>query len=170
MPRNILYKLGLIAAVAAFSFFLSYPPQERINLGLDLRGGIHLVLDVMVDEAVAGEVRSDYGDLLELLQNEAVAPASSALDGGTGFTLTFDTMAARDQAEAVAAEYFPTYTSGVSGNPPSLSLSLGLAEQATIRENAVRQARQTIENRINQYGVAEPVIQRQGRGGTRILV
>jgi len=46
MPRNILYKLGLIVGVAAFSLFSVYPPDEQINLGLDLRGGIHLVLEV----------------------------------------------------------------------------------------------------------------------------
>ena len=44
MSRNNLYKLGFIAAVAAFSLFLAYPPEERINLGLDLRGGMRAVV------------------------------------------------------------------------------------------------------------------------------
>ena len=46
MSRNNLYKLGLIVAISAFCLFLSYPPSEQINLGLDLRGGIHLLNNV----------------------------------------------------------------------------------------------------------------------------
>ena len=170
MPRNILYKLGLIVAVAAFSLFLSYPPEEQINLGLDLRGGIHLVLDVVVDEAVAGEVRTEMGRLIELLESESITVASSTLEGETGFTLTFPDAQSRNRAEALAAEYFPVYSANLSSTPPALSLTMTAAEQARVRDNSVRQALQTIRNRIDQFGVAEPVIQRQGMSGTRILV
>jgi len=170
MPRNILYKLGLIVAVAAFSLFLSYPPSEKINLGLDLRGGIHLVLDVVVDEAVAGDVRSDYTQMLELLREENVEPQATELQGEAAFSLIFGSMVDRDFAESTAVQYFPTYEIDTADNPPSVSLSLPLNEQANIREQAVRQALQTIRNRIDQFGVAEPVIQRQGLTGTRILV
>jgi len=88
MPRNILYKLGLIVAVAAFSLFLAYPPEEQINLGLDLQGGIHLVLQVVVEEAVAGEVRSDFTSFRELLESEGIATAAANLDDDTTFTIT----------------------------------------------------------------------------------
>jgi len=170
MPRDILYKLGLIAAVAAFSLFLSYPPGEQINLGLDLRGGIHLVLDVIVEEAVAGEVRADYSQMIELMEDEGITAVGTALDPPAEFTLTFDTELARDRAEGVAVEYLPVYTIDVASTPPSVSLSMPASEQANIRESSVRQALQTIRNRIDQFGVAEPVIQRQGMSGTRILV
>ncbi len=170
MPRNILYKLGFIVGVAAFSLFLVYPPSEQINLGLDLRGGIHLVLEVVVEEAVAGEVRADYSQLLELLEDEDIGTASTSLDGDTGFTLTFNSELERDRAEGIAVEYFPAYTLDIAPAPPSLSVSMPEAEQAAIRESAVRQSLQTIRNRIDQFGVAEPVIQRQGLSGSRILV
>jgi preprotein translocase subunit SecD len=170
MSRNILYKLGLIVAVAAFSLFLVYPPEEQINLGLDLRGGIHLVLDVVVEEAVAGEVRADYTQMLELLQEEAIEPATSGLAGSAGFELSFATELDRDRAEGIAVEYFPAYDIDVGASPPSVSVQMPEAEQANIRESAVRQALQTIRNRIDEFGVAEPVIQRQGMTGTRILV
>jgi len=170
MPRNILYKLGFIVGVAAFSVFLIYPPGEQINLGLDLRGGIHLVLEVMVEEAVAGEVRADYSQLLELLDGEDIGTASTSLDGDTGFTLTFNSELERDRAEGIAVEYFPVYTLDIAPAPPSLSVRLPETEQAAIRESAVRQSLQTIRNRIDQFGVAEPVIQRQGLSGSRILV
>jgi preprotein translocase subunit SecD len=170
MPRNILYKLGLILAVAAFSLFLAYPPGEKINLGLDLRGGIHLVLEVVVDEAVAGEARADYSQLLELLEADGIRPSASGLEGDAGFTLTFNTELDRDRAEGVSVEYFPVYAVDVTDVPPSLTWDMPEAERALIRENSVRQALQTIRNRIDQFGVAEPVIQRQGMSGNRILV
>ena len=170
MSRNNLYKLGLIVAIAAFSLFLSYPPSEQINLGLDLRGGIHLVLDVVVEEAVAGQVRTDMGRFQDLLEDEDVVPLETSLDSDVSFSMTFDTELLRDQAEVVAINYYTPYNVSLSSNPPTLNLSLDAAEQELSKDAAVRQALQTIRNRIDQFGVAEPVIQRQGMAGTRILV
>ncbi|MCH7825739.1 MAG: protein translocase subunit SecD [Acidobacteria bacterium] len=170
MSRKNLYKLGLIVAIGGFSLFLSYPPSERINLGLDLRGGIHLVLNVVVDEAVAAQVRIDMGRFQDLLEDDGVVPAGTSLDSGTSFSMTFNTDLLRDQAELVALDYYPGYDVNVSSNPPALTMTLNAAEQELSKDAAVRQALQTIRNRIDQFGVAEPVIQRQGIGGTRILV
>ena len=170
MSRNNLYKLGLIVAISAFCLFLSYPPSEQINLGLDLRGGIHLVLDVVVEEAVAGQVRMDMGRFQDLLEDEGVVPSETILDSDVSFSMTFNTELLRDQAEVNAINYYPSYNVNLSSNPPTLNLSLDPAEQDLAKDAAVRQALQTIRNRIDQFGVAEPVIQRQGMAGTRILV
>ena len=176
MSRNNLYKLGLIVVISAFCLFLSYPPSEQINLGLDLRGGIHLVLDVVVEEAVAGQVRTDMGRFQERLEDEGVVPSETILDSDVSFSMTFNTEPLRDQAEVVAANIFTSssgndsYNVSLSSNPPTLKLSLDAAEQELSKDAAVRQALQTIRNRIDQFGVAEPVIQRQGMAGTRILV
>ena len=170
MSRNNLYKLGLIVALSAFCLFLSYPPSEQINLGLDLRGGIHLVLDVVVEEAVAGQVRADMGRFQDLLEDEGVVPSETILDSDVSFSMTFNTELLRDQAEVNAINYYPSYNVNLSSNPPTLNLSLDPDEQDLAKDAAVRQALQTIRNRIDQFGVAEPVIQRQGMAGTRILV
>ena len=170
MSRNNLYKLGLIVAISAFCLFLSYPPSEQINLGLDLRGGIHLVLDVVVEEAVAGQVRMDMGRFQDLLEDEGVVPSETILDSDVSFSMTFNTELLRDQAEVNAINYYPSYNVNLSSNPPTLNLSLDPDEQDLAKDAAVRQALQTIRNRIDQFGVAEPVIQRQGMAGTRILV
>ena len=170
MSRNNLYKLGLIVAISAFCLFLSYPPSEQINLGLDLRGGIHLVLDVVVEEAVAGQVRNDMGRFQDRLEDEGVVPSETILDSDVSFSMTFNTELLRDQAEVNAINYYPSYNVNLSSNPPTLNLSLDPAEQDLAEDAAVRQALQTIRNRIDQFGVAEPVIQRQGVAGTRILV
>ena len=170
MSRNNLYKFGLILAISIFCLFLSYPPSEQINLGLDLRGGIHLVLDVVVEEAVAGQVRTDMGRFQDLLEDEGVVPSETILDSDVSFSMTFNTELLRDQAEVNAINYYSSYNVTLSSNPPTLNLSLDPAEQDLAKDAAVRQALQTIRNRIDQFGVAEPVIQRQGMTGTRILV
>ena len=52
MDRNLLLKLGLIVAVVVASIVLAVPPREKIHLGLDLQGGLHLVLEVQVDKGI----------------------------------------------------------------------------------------------------------------------
>ena len=89
MSRYNLYKLGLIAAIAAFCAFLIYPPDEQIKLGLDLEGGIHLVLNVVVDEAVAGQVRTDMGrDMAPLSPEESVRGMRRVIESSPWATAT----------------------------------------------------------------------------------
>ena len=52
MGRNLLIKLGIVAAVIVASVVLAVPPKDKIHLGLDLQGGLHLVLEVQVDKAI----------------------------------------------------------------------------------------------------------------------
>ena len=51
MGRDLLFKLGIIAAVVVASVVLAMPPREKVHLGLDLQGGLHLLLEVQVDKA-----------------------------------------------------------------------------------------------------------------------
>ena len=67
MNRPLLFRGLVILAVLAWSVWSVYPPKEKINLGLDLQGGIHLVLGVKTQDAVRAETDKD----LELLQREA---------------------------------------------------------------------------------------------------
>ena len=55
MPRRLWFRIGLVSVVIAISLFYLYPPKKRINLGLDLQGGIHLVLGVEADKFVASQ-------------------------------------------------------------------------------------------------------------------
>ncbi len=171
MPRDILYKLGLVVGVAAFSLFLAYPPDEQINLGLDLRGGIHLVLEVDLEEAVAGQVRDDFSRFQVLLTSEGVPAATARLDDDTTFSLSFNTAAEANRADDLAGTSWTNYNTSLDRSiPPTLTLTVRSPYRTEIQDGAVRQALQTIRNRIDQFGVAEPVIQRQGLTGNRILV
>jgi preprotein translocase subunit SecD len=170
MSRDIIYKAVLILAVAGFSLFMAYPPGEKINYGLDLSGGIHLVLEVQVDEALAAEVRTDLDRFTDLLVDEGVPVVSEQIDSDSQFTVT---VASGDLGRAVdlAEEYYSAYdTTRGRGGASTLSLSLTPTYRADLVDRAVRQSLQTIRNRVDAFGVAEPVVQRQGTAGNRILV
>jgi preprotein translocase subunit SecD len=170
MSREILYKLILILAVAGFSLFMAYPPGEQIHYGLDLSGGIHLVLEVQVDEAVAAEVRNDLDRFTDLLADEGVSVVAEQVDSDSQFTVTVAD-GDLDRAADLATEYYTAYdTTRGRADTPTVSLSLTPAYRADLVDRAVRQSLQTIRNRVDAFGVAEPVVQRQGTSGNRILV
>ncbi len=170
MSRDIIYKAVFILAVAGFSLFMAYPPSEQINFGLDLSGGIHLVLEVQVDEAVAAEVRNDLDRFTDLLVDEGVSVVAEQVDSDSQFTVTVAS-GDLDRAIDLANEYYDAYdTTRGRGVVSTLSLSLTPSYRADLADRAVRQSLQTIRNRVDAFGVAEPVVQRQGTAGNRILV
>lgn len=171
MSRTLAYKLALIVAVTALSAFLMYPPQEKIKLGLDLQGGLHLVLEVVTEEAVVAEVRDTADNFEQLLEDEGVSVDSVEVEAGAGFTVRLASADAVGRARELAREYYPTYDDSVAGGgQPGVRLDLTGQQRDEIEDRAVRQALQTVRNRIDAYGVTEPVIQRQGLGGNRLLV
>ena len=88
MTKETRWKLVFVAAVVGLFAFLAYPPSEQIALGLDLRGGIHLVLQVEVDEAVAAEIRDDTESIRRLLEDEEAIEVTTARgDGVEGATI-----------------------------------------------------------------------------------
>jgi len=160
MSRTLAYKLALIAAITVLAAVLMYPPREKIKLGLDLRGGLHLVLEVVTEEAVVAEVRDAADNFEQLLEDEGVGVEGTEVHGGTGFTVWLTSADAVDPARDLADEYYSTYSdSVVSGERPGVRLDLTSQHRDEIEDRAVRA-----------YGVTEPVIQRQGLGGDRILV
>jgi preprotein translocase subunit SecD len=164
--QDLRWKLILTAAVAVVFGFLAF--TQPMNLGLDLRGGIRLELEVDVDEAVAATVRDDVEGLGRRLADEGIAaPAPEYSTNSAVLTAASDSDATR--LDAMIVEFYPnTYSSRRSGAVVTMSM-LPLAEDGE-RDGAIRQALQIIRNRVDQYGVAEPTIQQRGLSGNRILV
>jgi preprotein translocase subunit SecD len=140
-----------------------------LKLGLDLKGGVHLVLRVQTDDALRIESETESERLRELLTTAGINSANIALDGNEAFKvegISPDQDAAfRAAANEVSANF--DRDAGVNGTytfrmKPNVAL--------TLREEAVVQARQTIERRVNELGVAEPSIAQQGTNGDQILV
>lgn len=165
--QELRWKLILTAVVAGVFGFLAF--TQPVNLGLDLRGGIHLVMQVVVDEAVAATVQDDAEGLSRLLADEGITLAA------TEYGINEATMTAASDADAIrlvelVGEYYSnTYTARRAG--AAVTISMLAAAEAEERDGAIRQALQIIRNRVDEYGVAEPTIQRLGgKDGDRILI
>jgi len=167
MPRYLWLRIAVVVAAIAASTWYLYPPGKTINLGLDLQGGIHLVLGVEVDKALENLVERTGADIRAKLQAKGIGAQVTRV-GTSGLTVELVQREAFNDARAVLAE-FPTFeTRGTSEEARRFDLRLGEKEVARLRDFAVRQGVETIRNRVDQFGVAEPTIQRQGEN--RILV
>jgi preprotein translocase subunit SecD len=167
MPQYLWARIAVVVAVIAASVWYLFPPGKTINLGLDLQGGIHLVLGVEVDKAVENVVERAAADLRGALEKKGIG-AQVTRQGSTGVLVQLAAPQAFNDAQAVLKDFTNFTTRASDAAAGRVELALTESEVARIRDFAVRQAVDTIRNRVDQFGVAEPTIQRQGE--TRILV
>ena len=161
--------LAVVTVVPSFyaetpSWWKKYMAPEGLRLGLDLQGGMHLVLKVDLDKAQADSLELAAADLKETLKEQGVSVVRTPASPGT-VIFTLPNLGAMDTVTAMVQDNFPninTTVEAVAGSFPKITLSLKEAEIKFIRSNAVNQSLEIIRNRIDQFGVAEPVIIRQG--------
>jgi len=160
MTKELGWKITLIIAVVAISIALLYPPKEKITLGLDLKGGMHLVFSVKTDEAV--RIQTDNSVLrLKNLFKESSIKYDKAYRQDTNKIVVEGTVAASDDAiRNILDDNFREWES--SFNATGFTLNLKLSEENDMKDQTVKQALETINNRVNEFGVTEPVIQREG--------
>ncbi|HXT21537.1 MAG TPA: hypothetical protein VN923_12350, partial [Thermoanaerobaculia bacterium] len=167
MNKSLLYRGLLILAVTVLVVVAFWPPEKKIKLGLDLRGGIHLVLRVKVDDAL----RAERDKVAERLSQESQSSGGPALPmqplSASAFAVDVPA-GARQKILDVARAEFGEWQPEATGN--RVVFRLKEDERRRLSDLAVNQALKTIDNRINAFGVAEPLIQRQGMTGDRILV
>ena len=164
------WRFLLIAAMVFSAVWSVYPPQEKVHLGLDLKGGIHLVLQVNSGEAVAAKVESDVETVRALLTDNSIPFNDLASEGEDTIRVTGLDAEGRSRLDALLNEQLPVYNQGSAGD--DLILTLDTFESQAIRRAAVQQSLQTIHTRVDAYGVAGPIIQQQGFGpdANRILI
>jgi preprotein translocase subunit SecD len=168
MQRNLKWRWALIAAVTAAAVFFMLPLDKKIHLGLDLKGGIHLVLQVNTGDAVRAEVDDAMERVRGDLTAKGFAPvALQRLPDGNGFLLKPAGNTPAKELDKVIDDRLPEFT---VNRGVELTATLKPEVARNIRDMAVRQGLETIRNRIDQFGVSEPVIQRQGIEGDRIVV
>ena len=168
MRRNLPLRIGIVVAVIIASAWFLYPPKKTINLGLDLQGGIHLVLGVDVDKALESFIGRE-GDLIRSeLEKKGIGVSRIERRGSTELVVQLASPQNWTEAQNVfrAAGVFETKESDQATG--RVVLSLRQREVAAQRDEAVRVGLETIRNRVDQFGVAEPSIQRQGEN--RILI
>ena len=88
MKRNLLWRGLLILAVAVVFFALGYPPQKKINLGLDLQGGMHLVLQVHTEDALRAETDSDMARLIDVAKDKGAPGLKGRRTGDATFVVS----------------------------------------------------------------------------------
>ena len=143
--------------------------DRQLKLGLDLKGGVHLVLRVQTDDALLHETEAESERLRETLTTRNIKFSRIAVDGPTQFRVE-GIAPEQDSAFRQAAEEIAVNFDRNPGAGGVYTFAMRVNVQATLREEAVTQARQTIERRVNELGVAEPSIAQQGATGDQILV
>jgi preprotein translocase subunit SecD len=150
-----------VAVLPTFSRVPSWWPwSQSVRLGLDLRGGTHLLYEVGLDEAVG--VRMDaVGRELEQALRDAQVGAFTVDAGPAGLGVRLANAEKRSEVRRQVEEMFPAMALAESGQN-GLDLTVGERERLDIRRAAIDQALQILRNRIDQFGVAEPSITAQG--------
>ncbi len=138
-------------------------------LGLDLRGGVHFLLQIDMNGALNKALESDSGDIRSTLREARIPYAGVTRDAST-ITINFRKDDARSKGEAELKQRFGglEFKTKEEKGDFLLLATLNQQEQIRIQESAIQQNLVTLRNRVNELGVAEPVIQQQG--ADRIVV
>ncbi len=132
-------------------------------LGLDLRGGVHFMLQVDMQAALTKKAESLAGDIRSVLREKNVRHNGISREGQT-IELKFRDQAALQQAQNILTDQFADLqgTGGPSGDEFKLTATIKPEAARRVQDQALKQNITTLHNRINELGVAEPVIQQQG--------
>ncbi len=168
MNKSLRWRVLAIVAVVALGAWAIYPPAQKIRLGLDLKGGVHLVLRVQTDDALRLETETAMTRLREELVKAGAAGVTATALSPTSFQIAGVPAEQDGVLRQAATEVEATFNreSGASGTYV-FRVKANIANQ--IRQETVDQAIRTIERRVNELGVAEPIVARQG-GVDQILV
>ena len=136
---------------------------KPMYLGLDLRGGVHFLLQVDMKAALDKAAERFIGDFRTALRKERISYAGVSREGQT-VQIRFTSAAQLEKARKVLSKEYPNVTlkDSANGEYKLLTASLSVVEQKRIQDFALKQNIQTLHNRINELGVAEPIIQQQG--------
>src|SRR5260221_2585378 len=155
--------LNLLSNSPAWLAAIPVIPARPMYLGLDLRGGVHFLLQVDMRAALAKQLDSYVGDIRSQLRDKNVRHAGIAREGNS-VAVQFRDSETREMARTLIAEQLPDLqlVDAGAGSELRLVASIRPEAQKRIQETALKQNIQTLHNRINELGVAEPVIQQQG--------
>ena len=186
MNKTLLTKLGVIlGTLVVFLFGIfgipkSFSPKglfsamgERIHLGLDLRGGTHLILQVQVNDAVNVDAQNAIEILKEQLRKRKIdytdITQSDPQNNPDHIVLKGVQASSRTDLLSIMQERLPEYDIN-GGAENTWNIAMKAQNLAELKNKAVTQAIETIRNRIDQLGVSEPTIQEHGLGQYQILV
>lgn len=166
MGDNYVVALNLAQSTPEWLRSLGASPMK---LGLDLSGGVHFLLEVDMEKAIEARLKVMDAEVKGVLRKERIRYRT--LPGiENGIQLGFDSSEDADRARTLLRRDFADFEQQLveQGGRPVLQLSMTVAKLAEIREYSIKQNLTTVRNRVNELGVAEPLVQRQG--ANRIVV
>ena len=184
MLKSLRWKLILYAAITVFAILLVLPtltsqlppwfmkviPTEKIHLGLDLQGGMHLILEVEAEKAVESYVERIKNNLKDDLKDRGI-PAGR-VEREKRDQIILEVSGEKGKWEKLLSERYSIMqelpSSEIGGGIWRIGLVLDSKQADQIKKHAIDQALETIRNRIDQFGVSEPEITLQGT--ERILI
>ena len=142
---------------------------EPMKLGLDLRGGVHFLMQVDTEAALQNRQNGTLQDIRRRLREEKIRYTNAVVDDDLSIQLSFNNEINKQSADSFIKDNYPQFL-GSPTNNSSNSLKLVLAEEEIeqIESDAIDQNLTTLRNRVNELGVSEPIVQRQGK--KRIVV
>ena len=161
--------LNLLPASPPWMRALGWFEPKPMYLGLDLRGGVHFLLQVDMQGALTARYDSLAADVRTVLRDEKI-PVGGVERAGTSVVASFANADERDRAHSLLRGRLPDlqFTEGEESGRPTLVGMLSPTAVTRVQDSALKQNINTLHNRINELGVAEPVIQQQG--ADRIIV
>jgi preprotein translocase subunit SecD len=160
MFKTIGWKIVLILAVIVFSLVMLYPPGEKINLGLDLKGGMHLVFRVETDEGIKKQTDNEVVRLRKELNELSIKYDRILRQGSNKIDIIGTTYEDENKITELLEDQFRDWDYVPTSSGVTLSLRPNIKMQ--MEEQTVNQALETIRNRVDEFGVAEPVFQKEG--------
>jgi preprotein translocase subunit SecD len=168
MQKNLRWKILTVLAVVVVAIIAVVPPSEKINLGLDLQGGIHMVLEVQTDEALRVETETAAEQFHDALQSANIQVSSPRVVSDVEFVIENLPPGADQQLRTMADQQLLDFDRQVVGSTYTFRMRPNIQVQR--RAEAVTQAIQTIERRVNELGVSEPTVAPYGSAGDQIVV
>lgn len=184
MTQSLQWRIALVAAVLAACVFLLYPsvgpvpefwskylPNSPVRLGLDLQGGLHLVLEVQSEAAVETQVDQAMAEASSIMKDEKIRYNDVIRTSSASFSVFLkdaEQGSLFDEKVIDKLQGFKKVSSAPAEKGFEIQLQLDPKVVEATKQRAVRQAVDTIRNRVDQFGVAEPDVVMQGQD--RIIV
>lgn len=179
MNSSLKLKIGLVIFLLFFSglaltpslyhdlpdWWKKYMAPAGLKLGLDLQGGMHIVLQVDLDKAAENSLDLSASDFKTALAEKNINAVRMESGSPSAILFTLPNTGSIESVKQILSERFPNLDSHVqaeTGTFPRITLKLKGEEIDFIKKNAVNQSLEIIRNRIDQFGVAEPIVLRQG--------
>ncbi|MCL2789767.1 MAG: protein translocase subunit SecD [Desulfobulbus sp.] len=179
MNSTIKLKIALVIFLLIFSglaltpslyhglpdWWKKYLAPAGLKLGLDLQGGMHIVLQVDLEKAAENSLDLAASDFKTAMAEKNINAVRMGTGNPKSILFTLPNIGAIDTVKQILKDRFPNLDSQIqaeAGTFPRITLRLKNSEIDFIRKNAVNQSLEIIRNRIDQFGVAEPIVLRQG--------